>query len=48
MKDEEYIEKEINVYINKYAICNHISEEEAKKHIMVKIISEYYKDGKNV
>lgn len=48
MNSQEYIEAKINDYIQKYAIQHHISEEEAREHIMCKIVDEYYRSGKNV
>lgn len=48
MTSQEVIENEIQDFIQKYATKNHISEEEAKEHIMCKIIDEYYRSGKNV
>lgn len=48
MKSQEIIENEIRDYIKKYAIKHNVSEDEAKEHIMCKIISKYYEDGKNV
>ena len=48
MNSEEYISEKINDYIKKYSIKHHITEEEAKEHIMVKITEEYYRSGKNV
>lgn len=47
MTSEEIIKMNIDNYTQKYATKHHISIEEAKKHIMVKIIDNYYKDGKN-
>lgn len=41
------IETEIDKYIEKYATKHHISIEEAKQHIMVKLAEEYYKGRKN-
>ena len=46
MDSKEVIELKIKEYCKKYAKKHHISFEEAKKHIMVKITEEYYRSGK--
>ena len=37
------IEQQINDYTEKYATKHHCTIEEAKKHIIVKIVGEYYR-----
>lgn len=35
---------QIDTYIKKYCVKHECTEAEAKKHMMVRILSEYYKD----
>ena len=39
---EERIKYEMDVYVKKYAAKHKISEEEARKHAMVKIAEHYF------
>lgn len=42
---EELIRASINEYAEKYCKKHHVSMEEAKNHMSVKLIEEYYKDN---
>ena len=44
MSSEERIKKLIDDYSEKYAAKHHISKEEARKHAMVKITTNYFKE----
>lgn len=43
---EELTQNQIKDYIKKYATKHHITEEEAKEHLMVKLIEAFYKGEK--
>ncbi|MBP5168916.1 MAG: hypothetical protein ILP14_06915 [Oscillospiraceae bacterium] len=44
MEMDNNLKKQIDEYIKKYCKKHECTEEEAKKHMMVRILSEYYKD----
>lgn len=44
MEMDNNLKKQIDEYIKKYCVKHGCTEEVAKKHMMVKIVSEYYKD----
>lgn len=46
LKMEQLIEKKINEYTEKYATKHHITIEEAREHLMVKIARHYF-EGAN-
>lgn len=42
---ENQIQTAIDEYTNRYCIKHGVSKEEAKQHIMIKLIEEYYHDN---
>ena len=44
MDMEKNLKEKIEEYIRKYCVKHGCTEEVAKKHMMIKIVSEYYKD----
>lgn len=44
MDMDNALKKKIDDYIKKYCTKHECTEAEAKKHMMVRILSEYYKD----
>lgn len=44
MKLDDEIQKNINEYIDRYCKKHEVDRETAKTHLMVKLVSEYFKD----
>lgn len=41
--DSEILRTQLNEYIRKYCLKHQVTEEEAKKHLMIKIAEQYYR-----